>query len=137
MRDGSASIHEYLYLESRKSVSVYYHVCNILLLLSSDAQELSVLWRAPSTPYLAPDTHRHRRSHAQHDHDAVESKDWSHASSINEVLQRLVDGEVDARGADGKDDNNLARDLLFVSAVRHAFRVVFYSLLGSNPLRMQ
>jgi hypothetical protein len=88
-----------------------------LLLLASYAQELSVLRRAPPTPCLAPDAHRHRRDHAEHNHDAVESEDWSHAGGVNEVLQRLIDGEVDARGADGEDNNNFARDLFVGSAL--------------------
>jgi hypothetical protein len=87
-----------------------------LLLLASYAQELSVLRCATPTPRLAPDAHRHRGDHAEHDHNAVESEDWSHASGVDKVLQRLVDGEVDARGADGEDNNNFARDLLIGSA---------------------
>jgi hypothetical protein len=83
-----------------------------LLLLASYAQELSVLRCAPPTPCLAPDTHRHRRSHAEHNHDAVESEDRPHAGGVDEVLQRLIDGKVDARRANGKDDNNFAGNLL-------------------------
>ena len=86
------------------------------LLLASNAQELSVFRCAPLTPCLAPDTHRHRCDHAEHYHDAVESEDGAHTSGIDEVLQRLVDGEVDARGADGEDNNNIARELLIGSA---------------------
>jgi hypothetical protein len=82
------------------------------LLLSSYAQELSVLWRALPAPCLAPDTHRYRCSHAEHNHDAVESEDRPHAGGVDEVLQRLIDGKVDARRANGKDDNNFAGDLL-------------------------
>jgi hypothetical protein len=82
-----------------------------LLLLASYAQELSVLWCAPPTPCLAPDTHRYRRSHAEHYHDAVESEDWTHAGGVDEVLQRLIDGKVDARRANGENDNNFAGDL--------------------------
>ena len=69
----------------------------ILLLLASDAQKLSVLRCTLPTPCLAPDTHRHRCDHAEHNHDAVESEYWAHAGGVDEVLQRLVDGEVDAR----------------------------------------
>ena len=57
-----------------------------LLLLASNAQELSVLRCALPTPCLAPDTHRHRRDHAEHDHDAEESEDRTHAGGIDEVL---------------------------------------------------
>ena len=84
----------------------------VSLQLASYAQELSVFRCAPLTPCLAPDTHRHRCSHAEHNHDAVESKDRTHTGGIDEVLQRLVDGEIDARGANGENDNNFARDLL-------------------------
>ena len=83
----------------------------VSLQLASYAQELSVFRRAPPTPCLAPNTYRHRRGHAEHDHDAVESKDWAHAGGVNEVLQRLVDGEVDARRADGQDDDDFAGNL--------------------------
>lgn len=87
------------------------------LQLASYAQEFPVLWCASPTPRLAPGTHRHRRGHTEHDHDAVESKDWAHAGGVDEVLQRLVDGEVDARGADGKDDDDFARNLLIESGL--------------------
>jgi hypothetical protein len=70
-------------------------------LLPSHVQELPVLGRTSPTPCLTPNPHRHRRSHAQHDHDSVESKDWPETGGIDEILQRLRDGEVNARGADG------------------------------------
>ena len=82
-----------------------------LLLLASYTQELPVFRCALPAPCLAPDAHRHRHNHAEHNHDAVKSEDWAHAGVIDEVLQGLIDGEVDARGANGKDDNNFARDL--------------------------
>lgn len=86
-----------------------------LLLLSPHAQELPVLRRASSTPRLAPDAHRHRRGHAQYHHNTVECEDWTDAGGIDEVLQRLRYGEVDARGADGENDHNLARNLVRLS----------------------
>ena len=57
-----------------------------LLLLASDAQELSVLRCTPPAPSLAPNAHRNRRDHAEHNHDAVESEYWTHASGIDEIL---------------------------------------------------
>jgi hypothetical protein len=80
-------------------------------LLSSHAQELPVLRCASPTPRFAPNTHRNGSSHAQHDHDGVESEDGPVAGGIDEVLQRLGDGEVDARRADGEDDDDLAGNL--------------------------
>ena len=68
-----------------------------LLLLASYTQELPVFRCALPAPCLAPNTHRHRRNHTEHNHDAVESEYWAHAGGVDEVLQRLVDGEVDAR----------------------------------------
>jgi len=80
-------------------------------LLSSHTQELPVLRSAPPTPRFAPNTHWNGSSHAQHDHDSVECEDGPVAGGIDEVLQRLSDGEVDARRADGEDDDDLAGDL--------------------------
>jgi len=88
-----------------------------LLLLASYAQELSVLWCASLAPCLAPNTHRHRGGHAEHNNDAVESEDWAHAGGVNEVLQRLIDGKVDARGTNGEDDHDFARNLFIESAL--------------------
>ena len=56
------------------------------LLLASYAQELSVLRCTLPAPSLAPDAHRHCRDHAEHDHDAEESEDWTHAGGVDEVL---------------------------------------------------
>jgi hypothetical protein len=84
---------------------------DISQLLPPHAQKLPVLRRAPPTPRLAPDAHGNGGSHAQHDHDGVEGEDGSVAGSIDEVLQGLGDGEVDARRADGEDYDDLAGDL--------------------------
>lgn len=108
-----------------------------LLLLASYAQEFPVFRCAPSTPCLTPDTHGYRRSHAEHDHDAVESKDWTHAGGINEVLQRLVDSKVDARRANGEDDDNFTRDLLVELALQYKFQDGCHLLQGSSPSRMR
>jgi hypothetical protein len=80
-------------------------------LLSPHVQKLPVLRRAPPTPRLTPDTHRNGGGHTQHDHNGVEREYGSVARGIDEVLQRLSDGEVDARRADCKDDDDLAGDL--------------------------
>lgn len=80
-------------------------------MLSPHAQELPILRRAPPAPRLTPDTHWNGGGHTQHDHDGVEREDGSVARGINEVLQRLSDGEIDARRADRKDDDDLAGDL--------------------------
>jgi hypothetical protein len=83
-------------------------------LLSSHVQKLPVLRRTPPPPRLTPNPYRHRRSHAQHDHDSVESKDRPKASGIDEILQRLRDGEVDTRRADGEDNDDFPGYLLEV-----------------------
>jgi hypothetical protein len=93
-------------------------------LLSSHAQELPVLRRTPPTPRLAPDTHWNSSGHAQHDHDGVESEDRSVAGGVDEVLQRLRDGEVDARRADGEDDDDLAGNLYIGQLVRTTNTIV-------------
>jgi hypothetical protein len=108
-----------------------------LLLLASYAQELSVLRCTPPTPRLATDTHRYRRDHAKHDHDTVESKHWTHAGGVDKVLQRLIDGEIDARGANGENNDDFARDLLMKSALKYRLRTGLYILPGSSPLRRQ
>jgi len=82
------------------------------LLLSPHAQKLLVLRRAPLAPGFTPDPHRNGRGHAHHDHDGVESEDGPVAGGIDEVLQRLGNGEIDARRADGEDDDDLAGNLL-------------------------
>jgi len=84
---------------------------SISQLHSPRAQKLPVLRRTSPAPRLAPNTHRHRGSHAQHHHDTVESKNGAKTSSVDEILQRLRDGEIDARGADGEDNDDFAGDL--------------------------
>ena len=119
-----------------KSTCLSIHTMT-LLLLASNAQELSVLRCALPTPCLAPDTHRHRCDHAEHYHDAVESEDGAHTSGIDEVLQRLVDGEVDARRANGENNDNFARNLSMKSALQHKFVAESYLHPGSSPLHTQ
>jgi hypothetical protein len=107
--------------QARKGFGAYAYVLAVSLdpvfrapasqLLSPHIQELPILRRTPPPPRFTPNPHRHRRSHTQHDHDTIESEDWPKASGIDEVLQRLRDGEVDARGADGEDDDDFSRDL--------------------------
>ena len=91
-------------------------------LLSSHAQELPVLRCASPTPRLAPDTHWNSSGHAQHDHDSVECEDGPVAGGVDEVLQRLRDGEVDARRADGEDDDDLAGNLYIGQLVKNEER---------------
>lgn len=84
------------------------------LLLAPHAQELVVLGRALPSPGFAPFAHWDGSNHAQNDHPTVERKDRPHASRVDEVLQRLRDRKVDARRADGEDDDDFAGDLGFL-----------------------
>lgn len=81
------------------------------LQFTSHTQKLSILRSTLPPPSLTPNTHRHRSSHAQNNHQTVESENRAHASGIDEVLQRLRDGEVDAGRADGEDDDDLTGNL--------------------------
>lgn len=81
------------------------------LQFASHAQKLPILRSALPPPSLAPNAHWHRSSHAQNDHQTVKSENRPHAGSVDEVLQRLRDGEVDAGRADGEDDDDLAGNL--------------------------
>jgi hypothetical protein len=102
-------------------------------LLSSHAQELPVLRCASPTPRLAPDTHWNSSGHAQHDHDSVECEDRSIAGGIDKVLQRLGDGEVDARRADGEDDDDLAGNLYIGQLDKNEKRQLFGTDSNSHP----
>lgn len=54
------------------------------------------------------------------EYKASNSKDLSKACCINQVLQKLRNVKVDTCGAEGEDDDDLARDLSVSSAVHVA-----------------